>query len=167
VFVPETLTGMELLDHFRASGTQLVFVVDEYGEVQGLVTVHDLLESVTGEFTTHDGEDSWAVQREDGSWLLDGLIPIPELKDLLKLKTVPEEDKERFNTLSGMLMWLLGRVPATADVAQWGQWRFEVVDLDGKRVDKVLASRVPEPVPAERGDAEAPEAPAIGNQPRD
>jgi len=135
--------------------------------VQGLVTVHDLLESVTGEFTTHDGEDSWAVQREDGSWLLDGLIPIPELKDLLKLKTVPEEDKERFNTLSGMLMWLLGRVPATADVAQWGQWRFEVVDLDGKRVDKVLASRVPEPVPAERGDAEAPEAPAIGNQPRD
>jgi putative hemolysin len=135
---------MELLDHFRASGTQLVFVVDEYGELQGLVTVHDLLESVTGEFTTHDGEDSWAVQREDGSWLLDGLVPIPELKDLLELKTVPEEDKERFNTLSGMLMWLLGRVPATGDIAQWERWRLEVVDLDGKRVDKVLATRLPE-----------------------
>jgi len=142
-------------------------VVDEYGEVQGLVTVHDLLESVTGEFTTANGEDSWAVQREDGSWLLDGLIPIPELKDLLDLKAVPEEDRDRFNTLGGMLMWLLGRVPATGDIAQWEQWRLEVVDLDGKRVDKVLASRVLEPVPAERGDAEAPDAPAIGNQPHD
>ena len=166
VFVPETLTGMELLDHFRASGTQLVFVVDEYGELQGLVTVHDLLESVTGEFTTENGADSWAVQREDGSWLLDGLVPIPELKDLLELKTVPEEDKERFNTLSGMLMWLLGRVPATGDVAQWGQWRLEVVDLDGKRVDKVLASRVPELVspPNAESTAATPENP---DQPHD
>ena len=166
VFVPETLTGMELLDHFRASGTQLVFVVDEYGELQGLVTVHDLLESVTGEFTTENGADSWAVQREDGSWLLDGLVPIPELKDLLELKTVPEEDKERFNTLSGMLMWLLGRVPATGDVAQWGQWRLEVVDLDGKRVDKVLASRVPELVspPNAESSAATPENP---DQPHD
>jgi len=156
VFVPETLTGMELLDHFRASGTQLVFVVDEYGEVQGIVTLHDVLEAVTGEFTTENGEDSWAVQREDGSWLLDGLIPIPELKDLLDLKSVPEEDKGRFNTLSGMLMWLLGRVPATGDVAQWGQWRLEVVDLDGKRVDKVLASRLPElEEPSDTDDAAA------------
>jgi putative hemolysin len=157
VFVPETLTGMELLDHFRASRTQLVFVVDEYGEVQGIVTLHDVLEAVTGEFTTESGEDSWAVQREDGSWLLDGLVPIPELKDLLDMKYVPEEDKGRFNTLSGMLMWLLGRVPATGDVAQWEQWRLEVVDLDGKRVDKVLASRLPEPVLSE-DDGAAPAA---------
>jgi putative hemolysin len=83
------------------------------------------------------------VQREDGSWLLDGLIPILQLKDLLELRTVPAEDRERFNTLSGMLMWLLGRGPATGEVAKWEQWRLEVVDLDGKRVDKVLASRVP------------------------
>jgi len=152
VFVPETLTGMELLDHFRASGTQLVFVVDEYGEVQGIVTLHDVLEAVTGEFATGSGEDSWAVQREDGSWLLDGLVPVPELKDLLGLRTVPEEDRDRFNTLSGMLMWLLGRVPATGDVAQWEQWRLEVVDLDGKRVDKVLATRLPEAAPQAEGD---------------
>jgi putative hemolysin len=148
VFVPETLTGMELLDHFRASSTQLVFVIDEYGEVQGIVTLHDVLEAVTGEFAPQNVEDAWAVQREDGSWLLDGLIPIPELKDLLGLKTVPEEDRDRFNTLSGMMMWLLGRVPATGDVATWEQWRLEVVDLDGKRVDKVLASCLPEPVKA-------------------
>jgi putative hemolysin len=158
VFVPETLTGMELLDHFRASGTQMVLVVDEYGEVQGLVTLHDVLESVTGEFTPPTAEDAWAVQREDGSWLLDGLIPMPELKDLLDLRTAPEEDRGRYHTLSGMLMWLLGRLPRTGDVAQWEQWRFEVVDLDGKRVDKVLASRVPEPVQA--ADAEAAPTPA-------
>jgi putative hemolysin len=158
VFVPETLTGMELLDHFRASGTQMVLVVDEYGEVQGLVTLHDVLESVTGEFTPPTEEDAWAVQREDGSWLLDGLIPMPELKDLLDLRTAPEEDRGRYHTLSGMLMWLLGRLPRTGDLAQWEQWRFEVVDLDGKRVDKVLASRVPEPVQA--ADAEAAPTPA-------
>jgi putative hemolysin len=145
VFVPETLTGMDLLDHFRASGTQMVIVVDEYGEVQGLVTLTDVLEAVTGEFKPRSQEDAWAVQREDGSWLLDGLIPIPELKDRLALKAVPEEDKGRYHTLSGLVMWLLGRLPQTGDSAAWERWRFEVVDLDGKRVDKVLASRLPEP----------------------
>ncbi|MDP2108742.1 MAG: hemolysin family protein [Rhodocyclaceae bacterium] len=145
VFVPETLTGMDLLDHFRASGTQMVIVVDEYGEVQGLVTLTDVLEAVTGEFKPRRQEDAWAVQREDGSWLLDGLIPIPELKDRLALKAVPEEDKGRYHTLSGLVMWLLGRLPQTGDSAEWERWRFEVVDLDGKRVDKVLASRLPEP----------------------
>jgi putative hemolysin len=144
VFVPETLTGMDLLDHFRASGTQMVIVVDEYGEVQGLVTLQDVLEAVTGEFKPHSQEDAWAVQREDGSWLLDGLIPIPELKDKLELKAVPEEDKGRYHTLSGLVMWLLGRLPQTGDRTEWEHWRFEVVDLDGKRVDKVLASRQPE-----------------------
>ena len=145
VFVPETLTGMDLLEHFRASGTQMVIVVDEYGEVQGLVTLQDVLEAVTGEFKPRSQEDAWAVQREDGSWLLDGLIPLPELKDRLELKAVPEEDKGRYHTLSGLVMWVLGRLPQTGDIAQWENWRLEVVDLDGKRVDKVLASRLPEP----------------------
>ncbi len=143
VFVPESLTGMDLLEHFRASGTQMVLVVDEYGEVQGLVTLQDVLEAVTGEFKPRNQEDAWAVRREDGSWLLDGLIPVPELKDRLELKAVPEEDKGRYHTLSGLMMWLLGRLPRTGDVAQWEDWRLEIVDLDGKRVDKVLASRQP------------------------
>lgn len=145
VFVPETLTGMDLLRHFRTSGSQMVLVVDEYGEVLGLVTLQDVLEAVTGEFIPHNQEEAWAVQREDGSWLLDGLIPLPELKDRLGLKTLPEEDKGRYHTLSGLMMWLLGRLPQTGDSADWEQWRLEVVDLDGKRVDKVLASRRPEP----------------------
>ncbi|MCX9156383.1 hemolysin family protein [Niveibacterium sp. 24ML] len=142
VFVPETLTGMELLEHFKASATQMVFLIDEYGEVQGIVTLQDLLEAVTGEFKPRDVEDAWAVQRDDGSWLLDGLIPVPELKDKLGLKEVPEEDKGRYHTLSGMVMLLLGRLPHTADAIEWEGWRFEVVDMDGKRIDKVLASRL-------------------------
>ncbi|MEO5675977.1 MAG: hemolysin family protein [Usitatibacter sp.] len=141
VYVPETLTGMELLENFRKSGSMLAFVVDEYGEVLGMVTLRDLMEVITGEFTPRSLEDAWAVRREDGSWILDGLIPIPELKDRLELKEVPEEDKGRYHTLSGMVMFLLGRVPQTGDYVPWADWRLEVVDMDGKRIDKVLASR--------------------------
>ena len=143
VFVPETLSGMELLEQFRASSVQLVFVVDEYGEVQGVITVRDVLEAITGEFTTPTDQDTWAVRRADGSWLFDGLIPAPELKDRLDVKELPEEDRGRYNTLAGMVMLLLGRLPQTADEVEWSGWRFEVVDLDGKRVDKVLVSRLP------------------------
>jgi len=145
VYVPESLTGMELLEQFRVSGTQVAFVVDEYGEVQGMVTLHDVIESVTGEFLPQNKEEAWALQREDGSWLLDGLIPILELKDRLGFKTVPEEEKGRYHTLSGMVMWLLGRLPNTGDIASWEGWRLEVVDLDGKRIDKVLATALPDP----------------------
>ncbi len=144
VFVPETLSGMELLEHFRGSPVQMVFVVDEYGVVQGVITLRDVLEAITGEFTPHQAEDAWAVQRADGSWLVDGMIPVPELKDRLGLKLLPDEDRGRYNTLAGMVMLLLGRLPQTADAVEWEGWRFEVVDLDGKRVDKVLASRIEE-----------------------
>jgi putative hemolysin len=141
VFVPENLTGLELLQNFRRSGVQLMFVVDEYGELLGIVTLRDLLEAITGEMRARGPEDQWAVRRADGSWLLDGLIPVPELKDRLGLETLPEE--ERYHTLSGLLMLLLGRLPQTADRVEHGGWRFEVMDMDGKRVDKVLATRLP------------------------
>lgn len=143
VFVPESVTGMELLENFRGSGGQVAFVIDEYGEVLGLVTLQDLIEAITGEFKPDSVDEEWAIQREDGSWLLDGLIPIPELKDRIGLRQVPEEEKERYHTLSGMLLLLLGRLPQTADSVQWQDWRFEILDMDGKRIDKVLASRVP------------------------
>jgi putative hemolysin len=149
VFVPETLSGMELLDHFRVSEAQLVFVVDEYGAVQGVITVRDVLEAITGEFAVPSADNAWAVQREDGSWLMDGLIPVPELKDRLEIKELPEEDRGRYNTLAGMIMLLLGRLPDITDRVDWEGWRFEVVDLDGKRVDKVLVMRAPETVAAE------------------
>lgn len=152
VYVPESLTGMKLLEQFRESGVQMVFVVDEYGEVLGLVTLQDVLEALAGEFKARDPEDVWAVRRDDGSWLLDGLIPIPELKDRLELRSVPEEEKGRYHTLSGMIMWLVGRLPRTGDVTEWQGWMLEVVDLDGNRIDKVLAQRKPEPV----SDASSP-----------
>jgi putative hemolysin len=142
VFVPETLSGMELLDQFRASNVQAVFVVDEYGVVQGMVTVRDVLEAIAGEFTT-PSDDAWAVRREDGAWLFDGLIPVTELKDRLDLKELPQEERGRYNTLAGMIMLLLGRLPDVTDSVEWEGWRFEVVDLDGKRIDKVLASLSP------------------------
>jgi len=145
VFVPETLSGMELLEHFRVTTADLVFVVDEYGAVQGVITERDLLEAITGEFGAPASEDSWAVRRENGSWLMDGLIPVPEFKDRLDLKELPEEDRGRYNTLAGMIMLLLGRLPRTADYVVWAGWRFEVVDLDGKRVDKVLVERTEPP----------------------
>ncbi|OQX19851.1 MAG: hypothetical protein BWK76_03345 [Desulfobulbaceae bacterium A2] len=140
LYVPETLTGMELLEQFRANNMQMAFVIDEYGEIEGIVTLQDVLEAVTGEFTPRNAEDAWSVQREDGSWLLDGAIPIPEMKDRLELTTAPEEDKGRYHTLSGMVMLLLGRVPDTGDHTDWEGWRFEVVDMDEKRIDKVLAT---------------------------
>ena len=145
VFVPETLSGMELLEHFRSDGTDIVFVVDEYGAVQGVITERDLLEAITGEFGAPSDEDAWAIRRADGSWLLDGLIPVPELKDRLEIRTLPEEDRGRYNTLAGMIMLLLGRLPRTTDTVEWEDWRFEVVDLDGKRVDKVLVERITPP----------------------
>ncbi|HPU51435.1 MAG TPA: hemolysin family protein [Burkholderiaceae bacterium] len=144
VFVPETQTGMELLENFRSNNVHMALVIDEYGEIQGMVTLQDVLEAITGEFKPHRAEDAWAMQREDGSWLLDGLIPLPELKDRLGLSALPEEDKGRYQTLSGMTMLLLGRVPSTGDRVEWGGWRFEIVDMDNKRIDKVLATAMPD-----------------------
>ena len=143
LYVPETITGMELLDNFRSSDEYMAFVIDEYGEIQGIVTLHDLIEAITGEFRPRDPQTSWAVQREDGSWLLDGLIPVPELKDRLELDKVPDEERGLYHTLSGMMMLLTGRLPKVADTVQWEGWRMEIVDMDGRTIDKVLASRLP------------------------
>jgi len=145
VYVPESLTGMELLENFRSSTSHLALVIDEYGEVQGLVTLQDLFEAIAGEFKPPRSEEAWAVQRADGSWLLDGLIPIPELKDRLGFSAAPEEELGRYNTLSGMLMLLLGRVPSVSDTVDWQGWRFEIVDMDKHRIDKVLATSLGEP----------------------
>lgn len=141
VFVPETLTSLELLVQFRSKGMQIAFIVDEYGEVEGVVTVHDLLKILTGQISAPK-ETDWAVRREDGSWLVDGSIPVPELKDHLGLREVPEEKKGHYSILSGMLMYMMGRIPHEGDHVEWDGWRFEIVDMDGNRIDKVLVSRL-------------------------
>ncbi len=140
-FVPETLTGMELLEQFRAHSGRLVFVVDEYGVVQGLITPRDLLEAITGELKPGVQADAWATQRDDGSWLLDGLMPVAELKARLEIRELPEEGRGRYNTVAGLLMAVSGHLPAVGERIACGDWNFEVVDLDGKRIDKVLATR--------------------------
>ncbi|HSV34126.1 MAG TPA: hemolysin family protein [Ramlibacter sp.] len=139
LFVPETLTGMELLEQFRQRSGRMVFVVDEYGVVQGLMTPHDLLEAITGELQPVAQAEAWATQREDGTWLLDGLMPVAELKARLDIRELPEEERGRYNTLAGLLMSVSGRLPVVGERIDCADWVFEVIDLDGKRIDKVLA----------------------------
>lgn len=141
LFVPETLTGMELLEQFRAQSGRMVFVVDEYGVVQGLMTPRDLLEAITGELKPGAQADAWATPREDGSWLLDGLVPVSELKARLDIRELPEEERGLYNTLAGLLQAITGHLPAVGERIDCGDWVFEVVDLDGRRIDKVLAAR--------------------------
>lgn len=141
-FVPETLSGMELLEQFRAKAGRFVLVVDEYGVVQGLLTPRDLLEAITGELQPGAQIDAWATEREDGSWLLDGVMPVNELKVRLDIDELPGEDRGRYNTVAGLLMSVSGHLPAVGERIECADWLFEVVDLDGKRIDKVLASRI-------------------------
>lgn len=140
LFVPESVTGRDMLERFREGKTNMAFVVDEYGSLLGLVTLHDLLEGITGQFDGNP-DDRWAVQREDGSWLLDGHIPMTELAACLDLEWPGPDDEEDFETVSGLIHWRLGRIPRITDRLDWQGWRFEVVDMDGNRIDKVLASK--------------------------
>jgi len=138
LFVPETLSAMELLEQLRDQSGRMLLVVYEYGEVQGLLTPLDLLQAITGELKPEVQTEAWATQREDGSWLLDGLMPISELKARLNLQDLPDEDRGRYNTLAGLLLYQLGRLPQTGERLQIQGWWFEIVDLDGRRIDKVL-----------------------------
>lgn len=144
-FVPETLTGMALLEHLRAKSGRMVFVVDEYGVVQGVLTPRDLLEAITGELQPGAQIDAWATPRDDGSWLLDGLMPVNELRARLDIRQLPDEDRGRYNTVAGLLMSVSGHLPEAGERIECAGWIFEVVDLDGKRIDKVLARPDPNP----------------------
>jgi putative hemolysin len=140
IYIPETLSGMELLEQFRAQSARMVFVVDEYGVVQGLLTPRDLLEAITGELKPQAAADAWAHQQADGSWLLDGLMPIAELKTRLDIDDdLPEEDKNRYNTLAGLLMAVAGELPQMGDTIDCGGWQFEVQALEGRRLDRIRA----------------------------
>ncbi len=144
LFVPEALPALKLLEMFKKSQTHVALVVDEYGGVEGLVTINDVLEDIVGDVASADmpGESS-AVQRADGSWLLDGKILIDDMKEILKMAHIADEDTGSFNTLGGFVMLQMGRVPSTGDVFESEGFRFEVVDMDEKRVDKVLVSPPP------------------------
>ena len=133
---------MALLEQLRAKAGRFVLVVDEYGVVQGLLTPRDLLEAITGELQPGAQIEAWATQRGDGSWLLDGFMPLGELKVRLALDDLPDEERGRYNTVAGLLMSVSGHLPALGERIECNGWCFEVIDLDGKRIDKVLASRL-------------------------
>jgi putative hemolysin len=141
VFVPETLSGMELIEQFRIKSARMVFVVDEYGVVQGLMTPHDLLEAITGELHPDATTQAWAIRLSDGTWELDGLMPVGELKTRLDIESLPNEERGRYNTLAGLLMSVSGHLPATGEVIQCEGWRFEIQALETRRIDKVLARK--------------------------
>ncbi len=142
-FVPETLTGMELLEQFRQRSERMVMVVDEYGEVQGLMTPRDMLEAITGELQPNAQVDAWATRHEDGSWLLDGLMPLAELRARLDIKQLPDEDKGRYNTVAGLIMFVSGQLPTVGEHIVCEGWVFEVLALVGRRIDKLRAKQLP------------------------
>jgi putative hemolysin len=134
-FIPETMFASRALEIFKEKGTELLLVIDEFGGLQGLLTINDIIEEIVGEI---EFEEPQATQRQDGSWLLDGMLEVDEFKELFKLKILPHEDE--YETLSGFVMVSLGQVPQTADQFEWNGLRFEVIDMDGRRVDKVLVT---------------------------
>jgi putative hemolysin len=143
VLVPRTLTALQVLDHIKGSGSHLVLVVDEYGGIEGLLTHHDVLEAIAGDMPFGErGAQSKAVQRADGSWLVDGMIPVDEFKEIFHLNSLPGEKNDAYQTLGGFIFTRMGRVPSVSDYFEWNQLRFEIVDMDGKRIDKVLVSSV-------------------------
>ena len=143
LIVPESMSAFEVLERFRDRGSNAAMVVDEYGGIQGLLSLHDLTEAITGELTPALDRASASVRRPDGSWLLDGALPAHEVRDILELDRLPGEESGDFETLGGFFMSRLERIPEVGDTTDWAGLRFEVVDMDGRRVDRVLVSSVP------------------------
>jgi putative hemolysin len=144
LFVPDSMPAVQLLEAFRKSHTHLGLVMDEFGAVEGLVTVTDMLEALVGHMPADVSEAAgFFVQRADGSWLIDGSAPIEQVLDRLGLEALPEDESGAYHTLGGFIMARLGHVPHTADHCEWEGHHFEVVDMDGRRIDKVLVARLP------------------------
>jgi putative hemolysin len=137
-FIPETMFASRALELFKEKNTELLLVVDEFGGLQGLLTINDILEEIVGAM---EFEEPQVTQRQDGSWLLDGMLEVDEFKELFEFAALPHEDE--YETLSGFMMTSLGRVPQPSDNFEWSGFRFEVMDMDGRRVDKVLVTTLP------------------------
>ena len=149
LYIPETSFASRALELFKEQNRELVLIIDEFGTLQGLLTLNDIIEEIVGDFEP----EPQALQRQDGSWLLDGMLAVDDFKEIFNLRTMPHESE--YETLSGFVMMSLGRVPQSTDKFEWNSLHFEVMDMDGHRVDKILVTTLPprtggntEPVPA-------------------
>lgn len=152
LFVPATARALDLLEAFRDADTQLALAVDEYGDIEGLVTLNDLLSAVVGATAPaadNTAQDGPIIRRDDGSWLVDGSLPADDLRELLQLDRLPNEEEHDFRTVAGMVTTAFGHIPHAGESFRWQDHRFEVVDMDGARIDKVLVSVVPADEPTE------------------
>ena len=154
LYVPESTRGLKVLEMFKQSGTHIVLVVDEYGVIQGLVTLNDILIELVGDIpSVYQPEEPQAVQREDGSWLLDGMLSVDDFFKLFNMEDLPGRQKGNYHTMGGFVMTHLGRIPIASDHFELGNFRFEVMDMDGNRVDKILVM----PLPQESSDSNTAE----------
>jgi putative hemolysin len=139
--VPDTVDALGALETLQKSTLPIALVVDEFGHFEGMVTRADILDAIAGAFDADtDAGEPEAVQRADGSWLIAGWMPADEMAEMLRLKL---PDRRAYDTAAGFLLALFERVPATGDVVEDSGWRFEIVDMDGRRIDKILAARAP------------------------
>jgi putative hemolysin len=141
-YIPETSFASRALEIFKSGAAEMLLIVDEFGSVQGVLTINDILEEIVGDL---EASEPQATQRQDGSWLLDGMLSIEDFKEIFNIRRIPDEDE--YETLGGFVMTSLGRVPKPADRFEWTIFRFEVMDMDGNRVDKVLVTTIPPVTP--------------------
>jgi putative hemolysin len=159
LFVPESMPAIAVLEEFKKTGAHMAVVIDEYGGLNGLFTIHNILSALVGDIPlAGKPSEPLAVERENGSWLVDGMMSIIEFKDLFHIPAMPEEEVGTYQTLAGFVMMSLGKVPAAADHFEWNGMRFEVVDMDGNKIDKVLV--LPQPA----ANAPAADAPAAASE---
>jgi len=139
--VPESTLASKVLESFKKSQMQLALVVDEYDVIQGLITLNDILAAIVGNILTADEpSEPQALQREDGSWLLDGMVPMDKFKEIFRIEKLPGEERGYYQTLGGFVMMYMEHIPSAGQHFEWGGLRFEVLDMDLHRVDKVLVT---------------------------
>lgn len=142
LFVPSSITAVQLLETFKKSGKHLALVTDEFGSVQGIVSLIDVMEAIVGDLPEPgDRRTPDAVQREDGSWLVDAAMPVDEFKVRFATGPLPRDDRDVFETMGGFMVDRFGHIPSISEWFIWQGWRFEIVDMDGHRVDKILVSK--------------------------
>jgi putative hemolysin len=143
LYVPETTKTLNVIDQFKETGVHIALVIDEYGGIEGLVTLNDLMEAIVGDLPSlEDKDEPLMIQREDGSWLLDGSLDIDDFKNLFEKDSLPNEDTNSYHTLAGFVINVLGHIPQSSEYFEWNGLRLEIVDMDSTRIDKILVTKL-------------------------